>query len=143
MTIDELQEYAKTHFPDKKFVDQLIKFVAERDPEASQMQEVEKPVETEVPADMQIEKTYKIYVVLEKLVFLHEVLENMPLIVNIDKNLSLEMGKVFAHRQAVDVKSKVAALGETKSLTASQINRHDPHLQKLMELIYVNIKKRF
>jgi hypothetical protein len=92
---------------------------------------------------MHLEKQYKIFVVLDKLAFLHEVLENMPLIVNIDKNMSHEMGKVFAHRSTVDVKSKVAAMGESKSVTASQINRHDPHLHKLMELIYVNIKKRF
>ena len=39
--------------------------------------------------------------------------------------------------------SKVAAMGELESTTASQINKHDPHLQKMLELIYVNIKRRF
>jgi len=34
-------------------------------------------------------------------------------------------------------------MGEVASITPSQINRHDPHLQKLLELIYINVKKRF
>lgn len=149
MQIEELQEYAKSQFPDKKFVDMLIKFVAERNPDT-----VDKNIVTNQPVnehemfdqekkEPSFEKQYKIYVEVDKLGFLYDVLQNMPIIVSKDKNLSNQMGLVFSQPRTYDVASKVAAMGEEKSTTGSQINRHNPHLQKIMELIYVNIKKRF
>ena len=53
------------------------------------------------------------------------------------------MGLIFTVPKKFDAVSKVAAMGDEKSTTPSQINRHDPHLQKVLELIYQNIKKRF
>lgn len=67
----------------------------------------------------------------------------MPLIVSKDKNISKQMGLIFTVPKKFDAASKVAAMGDEKSTTPSQINRHDPHLQKVLELIYQNIKKRF
>ena len=68
--------------------------MAERNPEISSA-EVEVPV-GELPADMHLEKTYKIFVLPERLEFLQDVLQNMPLIVNKDKNISNQMEKVFS-----------------------------------------------
>lgn len=92
---------------------------------------------------MNLTRPDTIYVSIEKLSFLHEVIVNMPLIVTKDKNLSQQMEKVLNEMQKADLSSKIAAMGDQVKEAPSNINKHDPHLQKMLELIYVNIKRRF
>ena len=76
---------------------------------------------------------------MDKLNFMLEILEQLPLIVNKDKNLSSAMERTL-HMLAMQKKQNKAA--DTKS-HVSKYNKHDPKLIKLIELIYTNIRKRF
>jgi len=82
MMIDELYEYAKTLFSDRKFIDQLVKFVAERNPDNAEPAESEVPPAEPKDEDQvkveELEKPYKIYVAVEKLAFLHHIMANIP-----------------------------------------------------------------
>jgi hypothetical protein len=71
MTIEEMSTYCKTLFSDFKFIDMLIKFCQDDMVEFS-------PNENE----------YSMYVSTDKVIKLNEIIQNLPLIIQKDKNVS-------------------------------------------------------
>lgn len=72
MSLEEMVDYCRTLFADRKFCDMLTKFCAEAG-------EKEDPQHENEQNDL--EKSYTTYISLEKLSFVKEVLENLPLVV--------------------------------------------------------------
>jgi hypothetical protein len=129
MNIDEFVDYARTQFSDRTFVDNLVRYCAMRWPDQEEIEEG--TCKDPIPISN------------EKLLFLIEVIENLPLIIKKDKNLSNQMFKVLNEEKKHKVSPDILASQNDHGPMPSHINRHDPHLQKLLELIYANVKKRF
>ena len=106
MTIEEFFDYCKTLFIDMKFIDNLKNFVK---------------VITE-------EKTIKIYISTDKVKKIAMVVESLPLIAHRDKNISKQF-------QSLLVQESNREKAPKKALESIITDKHDPHLQKLLEML--------
>ena len=130
MSIEELIDYCKSMFVDRKLIDMVVKFSLD-----ARLKEKEAQQE-ETPYANPLENSYTVYISLDRLTLLQEVIENLPLIVSRDKNLSIGMEKTIKMgNEAAEKKSELPAV--------VKYDKNDPKLQKLVELIYINIKRRF
>jgi hypothetical protein len=71
MSIEEMSIYCKTLFQDFKFIDMLVNFCKDTTIENNEN-----------------ENSYTQYVSIDKVIKLNEIIQNLPLIINKDKNVS-------------------------------------------------------
>ena len=82
MSIEEMLDYCKTLFSDLKFNDLLVKFCKQSQAQAS-------------PGGADGEKSYTIYVDVEKVVKLNDIINQLPLIIKRDGNVSTSMNLII------------------------------------------------
>ena len=142
MSVEEASDLCKVHFDDFKFIDHLVSYLKEKlsikkgQGKDGQTTLIEK--ETEAQSEKSgLENQYTVYVSAERMSMLVDIAQQLNTLLD---------GRNFSHS------AMLALIGcEEKNETMAEEQREsnliqmktDPHLQKILELIYSNIKERF
>lgn len=134
MSFQELTDICKVHFDDYQFIDQLANFAAEEKAtaEASEKEGTPASVDAEKP-DPKLENGFTMYINLNKIKTLCDIVMNLTRLLE---------GKTITHANLVEIFTQKAH-PETLPLNNQELMKHDPHLKKMLELIYTNVKSRF
>ena len=118
MSLEEMVDYCKTLFSDRKFIDILAKFSID-DPKSVEEKQTKAAEEAEKEGPP---TPYTIYISLEKVSLVHDVLTQLPLITSKDVNFSSELESL------IQAKNPRKAGGALKSPMTTYLDRHDPRL---------------
>ena len=121
MAYEEAVDYGKTLFEELKFIEMLANFC--------------KDTETK-----ENEQSYTNYISIERLSVMNEILSRLPVICKKAQNISTSIRE--AMNSGEYKKNKVADFEKYHSIQGNA-SRNDPHVQKLLEMIYMNVSKRF
>lgn len=119
MSIEEMVTYCKTLFTDFKFIDMLVNFCKE---EGSEHAETENP--------------YTIYISADKVIKLNEIIQNLPLIIQKDKNVSTSIYLALDSERKTKNEEVIQEKNKKQSAEGELLSKHDPYLVKLCEMIY-------
>lgn len=99
--------------------------------------------DTETISDNEMENAYTQYISFDKVIKLNEIIQNLPLIINKDKNVSTSIYLAMDSARKTQNEKMMQEKTQRKELDGELLSKHDPYLQKLCELIYSNINSRF
>ena len=125
---EEFVDLCKTILSDFKFIDLIVNFCIE-------------PKDSEVQLGPK-ETTYSTYISLDRVNQLHDIINWMPMLFKIDKNNSSKMEMAINVDKQNEQKAEVRKKYD-KKISGPVLDKSDPYLNKLVELIYNNIKSRF
>lgn len=135
MALEEAVDYAKTLFEELKFIELFVYFC--KAPDDVPKAKGDENDGTEAGK----EKEYSSYISIDKISYLNDIVCALPLICKKDKNASTAI--YSALNTGKEKKEKIAQIEEREKQKKVHHATNDPYIQKLCELIYVNVSKRF
>ena len=140
MSFQELADTCKVHFDDYQFIDQVAHFAAESnptvEPSVAAASEKEKPAtaskDDEPSTNPKLENGFTLYINLTKIKTLCDIVMNLTRVLEGRDITAVNLIDAFADKGHPNM-----------PLNNQAVMKHDPHLQKLLELIYTSIKSRF
>lgn len=129
MTIEEFTDSLKTLFDDYKFIDNVVQFCRDSD---------------RGDENAKMETDYKTYVNQDNINILNEMVHKLPLITSKDVNVSSQMYLTIQdNKNRKLLEDEMLKLTKKSQAQTGMLSKSDPYLQKLIEMLYVNIKSRF